>query len=99
MIRGERLEAMALALPVEEVGVGGTTDVDCCSHVGWSSTRGEFHGSDRYQAIRMEEGQRPKHDAVDQAEDGSGRSDPDGQRHDRGKRESRTAQELAERKS
>src|SRR5215831_3912424 len=90
---------MALALPVEEVGVGGTTDVDCCSHVGWSSTRGEFHGSDRYQAIRMEEGQRPKHDAVDQAEDGGGGSDTDGQGHDRSDCESGTTQELADRES
>ena len=78
--RGERLEALGLAAPIEEVGVGCGERRPVVRDVAFP---------DADQPVRVREGQWPQHDRVDHAEDGGVGADAEGQRDCRDERESR----------
>ncbi len=74
VVRSERLEGMALALPIEKVGIG-TAKLVRGGDVGGGDSGRELQGIDRDKLIRVREQQRPQENAIDQTEDGGRCSD------------------------
>src|SRR5450631_3263394 len=83
VVGSERLECVALPPPVKEVGIG-IADRTRRGDVGGSDSRRKFQSIEGNEFVGVRERQRPKQDAIDQAEDGGGGSDAERKREDCG---------------
>ena len=88
VIRGERLEGMIARAPVKEIRIA-----EAVSDVGLA--RRSVQHQRRHQAVRLGKRQRAQQYGVDQAEDGGGGADAQGQGQNGGQREGGTLAQLA----